>query len=127
MAVTRHFLTVKAAIAGLTIVVGTFLVATSIPAHAQSGVELLENMAASKAADVNDPNTDWLKAGQFIGLIRGVSLIGQNTHFCLPEDFDTRVGMAITERWVTEHPERLSGPDGFLVAMALMDAYPCPR
>ncbi len=122
-----NFLTAKAAIARLAMIAGTLLITTSIPASAQTGVELLENMAASKAADAKDPNTDWLKAGQFIGLIRGVSLIGQNSHFCLPNDYDTRVGMAITERWVTAHPERLEGPDAFLVAMALMDTYPCPK
>lgn len=123
----RNFLTAKAAIARLAMIAGTLLITTSIPASAQTGTELLENMLASKAADAKAPDTDWLKAGQFIGLIRGVSLIGQNTHFCLPADYDTRVGMAITERWLIANPERLNGPDAFLVALALVEAYPCPK
>ena len=46
-------------------------------------------------------------------------------YFCIPDNFNTRIGIKIWRRYVEENPEQLTDPAVGSILLSLMQAYPC--
>jgi hypothetical protein len=64
------------------------------------------------------------KIGYIQGLVRGVSSTGDKKLWSLPNDSDLTQYCAVVRKYLSEHPEKWSEHDWFLVAMAMKQAFP---
>ena len=90
------------------------------------------NELLSYCAEVLDDNTGrFAEAGTCIGFVRGVVWASgfQDTPLyrkvCVPPTSTLGQSVRVVYNWLEDHPERLHEHQGFLIILALQNAWPC--
>lgn len=109
---------------GLACLVG--VASQSRPAAATSGKELYESCLAKSAKAAHGVDCAAYIHGFIDGMIMGYTAHGTSRGYCPPvTGVSVAQGRAIVEKWLRDHPERLSSDAGILAGLALSEAYPC--
>lgn len=95
-------------------------------AHAYSGNELLKDL---KSVDKDKPNVLTVyDEGVAFGFIQGSSGVLHNVGvICLPPEVTNGQNRSIVQKYLENNPEVLHRPAHFLVASALIAAFPCKK
>jgi hypothetical protein len=98
-------------------------------AHAKellSGNELVQLMREYEKAERNDKSTNWHKAGEYLGYVRGFY---DATWFFYADSQNITAGKvaAVVAKFLNQHPEKWNRPAWDLVMEALQEAFPRGR
>jgi hypothetical protein len=99
-------------------------------AVAATGKQLMDGVQANQKIDegLAPSYAEAVSWGYLTGIIRATSGIMQNTGgICPTQSLSKGQLLDITARWLNKHPDRLEDPDYVLVAVALAEAFPCPK
>jgi hypothetical protein len=103
-------------------------VALSHPATAYSGKELYRSCAAKNATRAEVEGCTAYVRGFVDGMIMGYTAHGTVRGYCPPvTGVSVAKGRAIIEKFLREHPERLSTEARILAGLALSEAFPCQK
>jgi hypothetical protein len=99
-------------------------------ALAATGKQLMDGVEANQKIDKGQAPSyaEAVSWGYLTGIIRATSGIMQNTGGICPTGTMSKGQLLeVTTRWLNNHPDRLEDPDYVLVALALAEAFPCPK
>lgn len=74
----------------------------------------------------SDDGSDY-HAGQCLGYVTGVFDSFDGRYVCAPKSVTAGQATDIVVKYLTDHPEKRHELASFLVASALMDAFPCKK
>jgi hypothetical protein len=97
---------------------GTFYDGNKLNQWGQGWQRAVENRAS---------DTDYVDAGYFHGFVIGTSDAFDGALFCTPENAKAGQLLAVTNKYIGEHPERWSERASWLVISALKAAFPCAK
>jgi hypothetical protein len=91
-----------------------------------SGKELYDSCQAKNAKSAAGDECLAYIHGFVDGMIMGYTAHGTTRGYCPPvSGVSAAQGLAIIEKWLHDHPERLGTDAGISAGLALSEAYPC--
>lgn len=99
-------------------------------AVAATGNQLMDGVRANEKIDQGQvpEYSEAVAWGYLTGMLRATSTIMTETGGICPAGSVTKGQlMDITTQWLNRHPNKLNEPDYILIALALTEAFPCPK
>jgi len=97
-------------------------------AGSYSGANLNEWAQAYERTEAGrESAVDYQSAAMLIGYVAGIADVGNQILFCAPDHSTVGQLVAVTTKYVKEHPEKWDQAGATLVVAALREAFPCKK
>lgn len=92
-----------------------------------TGNNLNEWIAGDERANLSNPKTtDYMSSSLLQGYVRGV-LDSTSGLTCIPSGVTLGQSMAVVKKYLRDHPENWNWKASWIVSVAIMEAFPCPK
>jgi Rap1a immunity proteins len=111
------------------LLIAAILASVSVEAHATlSGLDLYEVCVSNAKNRGANESCDIYMQGFIDGIVTGTALARDSPpRFCPPsQGIPLTQGRLIAEKFFRDHPEWLNHEAGYLLSIALAEAFPCP-